>query len=147
MKYDYALEKIDDMIDEVHLLLVLHYEEIAHFKDIKLNPDFDTYFKLDQQGLLRIFTVRDQGRLIGYNVFFIKEHLHYMDSLQAVQDVVFIKKEHRGGGGEFIAWCDEKLKSEGVQTVYHHVKAAHNFGKMLERQGYELVDLIYGKRL
>jgi hypothetical protein len=40
-----------------------------------------------------------------------------------------------------------RLALEGIQVVYHHVKAAHNFGKMLERMDYKLVDLIYAKRL
>jgi hypothetical protein len=50
-------------------------------------------------------------------------------------------------GGRFIKWCDEQLRAEGVAVVYHHIKAAHNFGPMLERFGYELVDLIYSRRL
>ena len=147
MKFN--IESVFDIKEEIQPLLKLHYDEIAHYKDIPLNPDFETYMKLELAGMLRLFTVRttDEENLIGYNVFFIKENLHYKDSIQAVQDVVFIKKEYRGRGKEFIMWCDERLKSDGVNVVYHHVKAAHNFGPMLEKQGYELMDLIYAKKL
>ena len=135
------------IIEEMKPLLKEHYEEIAHYKDIPLEPDFDMYRNIEEQGSLRVFTVRENNHLIGYSVFFIKENPHYKSSVQAIQDVVFITKSKRGQGREFVAWCDSQLKSEGTNVVYHHVKAAHNWGKVLERQGYELVDLIYGKRL
>lgn len=70
-----------------------------------------------------------------------------MDSKQAVQDVVFIHPEFRGFGKKFFIYCDDVLKNQKVQVVYHHIKAAHNFGAMLESIGYKLVDLIYAKRL
>lgn len=128
-------------------LVEQHYQEIARYKDIPLNPDEKNYLAIEESGMLRVFTVRIDGAMIGYAVYFIKNNMHYQDSKQALQDVLFIQKDKRGQGREFIAWCDEQLKSEGVDVVYHHVKAKHNFGPMLERMGYELIDLIYGKRL
>jgi hypothetical protein len=99
-------------------------------------------------GTLRTFTARDaDGVLTGYCVFFVRHNIHYASSLQASQDVIYIDPERRGFGAEFILWCDQQLKEEGVQAVYHHVKQAHNFGPLLERFGYECVDLIYARRL
>jgi hypothetical protein len=46
-----------------------------------------------------------------------------------------------------IRYADMQLKEDGVQVVYHHSKVAHNIGPLLERMGYEAVDLIYAKRL
>lgn len=144
----FALENAADVIDEIGPLIQEHYDEIARFKDIPLKPDFSSYKAMDAAGRLRVFTVRTpEHQLIGYGVFFIVPNPHYMSSIQANQDIIFIQKNHRGQGREFIAWCNEQLKSEGVQAVYHHVKAKHNFGPMLERMGFELVDLIYVKRL
>lgn len=128
-------------------LIKRHYDEIAHFKDIPLEPDVELYQQLEDTGLTRVFTVRKSNALIGYSLFFVRPNPHYRSSIQAVQDVIFIDKQHRGIGRKFIAWCDERLKYEGVQVAYHHVKNNHNFGPMLERDGYELIDLVYGKRL
>lgn len=126
----------------------LHYEEISAFKDIPLDPDIASYAKIEEVGALRVFTAReDGGELIGYAVFFIKPNIHYRTSLQALQDILYIHPQKRGFGMRFIAWCDEQLKNESIQVVYHHVKAKHNFGPMLERLGYGLVDLIYARRL
>jgi hypothetical protein len=147
-------EKADPVLfSELKPLLEEHWEEIAHYKDIPLEPDWDMYARLEDSGNMRVYTARiddggiDHGKLVGYAVFFIKNNIHYKSSKQASQDILFISKNRRGLGGRFILWCDEQLKNDGVQAVYHHVKQAHNFGPLLERFGYQLVDLIYARRL
>lgn len=142
-------ELTEDFFNEVYPLLVAHKDEIAHFKDIDLGVDKDTYFNVQEAGAFRLFTIRDEDLLVGYCGFFIKHNPHYKTSLQANQDVLFLAKEYRKAmlGLKFIAYCDEELKNEGIQVVRQHIKAAHNFGKALERMGYELEDLIYVKRL
>jgi hypothetical protein len=137
-----------DVIPELKKLIPAHYEEVSRDHDIPLNPDWDKYMQLQDNGCVRVFTARDEfGELIGYNVFFVHKNLHYQSSVQASQDVIYIDKEKRGFGRRFIDWCDVQLGAEGVQKVYHHVKAKHNFGPMLEKLGYELADLVYARRL
>lgn len=136
--------------DEVIPLFVLHYQQVAHYQDIKLAPDYERFLAIQKAGVLRVYTAREEtGELIGYAFFLVSPSLHYCGSLQALQDILFIHPERRGFGKEFIAWCDEQLKAEGVQVVYHHVKAKPelDFSALLERMGYTLVDKIYGKRL
>lgn len=129
-------------------LLTQHWAEIAHYPDIELNVDWPQYTLMQERGILRVYTAREQnGNLIGYSAFVIRFNPHYAQSKNALQDVIFIDQSKRGFGKRFIAWCDEQLKTEDVQLVFHHVKQAHNWGPMLEAMGYELVDLIYAKRL
>ncbi|SRR5258708_3509634 len=144
----FSQENLADVLEEMKPLIQRHYDEIAHYKDIVLDPDYDQYLKVAAAGIIRLYCARTQdGILVGYAVFFIKYNFHYKTSLQALQDIIFVDKERRGLGFMFIKYCDKKLTEEGVQLVYHHVKSKHNFGPALERIGYELVDLIYAKRL
>lgn len=145
----FALESYDQMINEIKPLIEAHYDEIAKYKDIPLDPDWDLYRKLEEVGILKAFSCRatDDNSLIGYAIYFVKPHIHYRSMLLAQQDILFIKKEFRGRGIAFILWCDEQLKAMGCTVSMHHVKAEHNFGRMLERIGYELMDLIYTRRL
>jgi GNAT superfamily N-acetyltransferase len=142
-------ETADQFIPDAAPLLAVHFQEIAHFQDIKLNPQFDIYRQMDQMGVLRVFTLRDRGVLRGYAIFMVRENLHYGDSLQAVQDVLYLDAPLRKQmlGARLIQWCDEELKREGVQVVYHHVKRAFNFGPLLARLGYEEVESIWSRRL
>lgn len=146
----FAEEKMSSrLFDEISPLLEKHYKEIAAYQDIALDVDWDAYKTLGDKGAIKVFTARvgEERKLVGYSVYFLRHNMHYKNSFQAVQDVLFVQKEYRGRGGAFIKWCDEELKKLSVQVVYHHVKEKHNFGPMLERIGYELVDLIYARRL
>lgn len=147
VKPTFGIESFAEVREEIKPLLAAHWKEVAHYPDIELDVDWTRYAMLADAGLLRIFTVRSQGGLVGYAVFVVQTNMHYSQSLQAMQDVLFISEQHRGFGRKFIEWCDDHLRDLGVQAVYHHVKAAHNFGPMLERMGYELIDRIYGRRL
>ncbi len=149
MNYHFKREPMVEtvLIEGAHLA-EKHYKEVAHYPDIPMEPDHDAYNALEDNDNLRCFTARtDDGTLVGYSVYFLRYNMHYKSSFQAVQDIIFVDPDHRGFGAKFIKWCDNELKEIGVQVVYHHVKKKLNFGPMLERQGYELIDLIYGKRL
>lgn len=146
--YKFARETLSEsIIGEIQPLAERHWSEIAHFKDIPLAVDWDAFLAADKAGGLRLFTARAAGLMVGYAVFFVRRNGHYSGSFQASQDVIFIAPEHRGFGRKFIDWCDSQLRDEGVQVVSHHVKVAHNWGAMLESLGYEMVDVIYQRRL
>lgn len=143
----FAREQASDVVHEIKPLLEAHWREIAHFDDIPLEPDWQFYMAAKT---LRVFTARDDGRLVGYGIFFISPNRHYLSSIQAVQDILFISPEYRGRtvGPRLIAFCDEQLMLEGAQAVYHHVKPAKlDFGPLLLRMGYEFTDAVYAKRL
>jgi hypothetical protein len=54
-------ERSVDLWPEITPLLEQHWQEIAHYKDIPLDPDVERYNAMDEQGLLRCFTARDAG--------------------------------------------------------------------------------------
>lgn len=143
----YARESYGMVVKEIKPLLKKHWQEIARFKDIALDPNWEGYFGADRAGALRIYTARtDIGTLIGYGIFF-KGHLHYKGSFISTQDIFFVLPEHRGiVGARLLQFCDAQLKAEGAQAVYQHVKKAHDFGPMLQRMGYEPVETVWVRR-
>jgi len=143
-------ELAQDVFEEMIPLLKKHWEEIAHFKDIPLNPDVELYYQMEDAGTLRVYTARtEEGKLVGYCVFFLRNNLHYRSSFQALQDVLFIDPDHRGMfGAKFILWCEGQLEYEGVQVVFQHIKVAtQKTVELMKRLGYEPIDIILGKRL
>ena len=59
-----------------------HYEEIAERTDvIVLDPDLKRYNNLYSQNMLEIHTIRDDGKLVGYSLWFVMNHIHYKNSL------------------------------------------------------------------
>ena len=142
----YQRESIADVREDISPLLVKHWEEIARFKDVPLDPHWEGYYAAERADSLRVFTARRDGALLGYGVFF-KGNLHYISSLIFTQDIFFVLPQNRGiVGARLLRYCDEQLQAEGAQAVYHHVKKSHDFGPVLERMGYVAVDTIYGRR-
>lgn len=143
-------ERSADLWAEIMPLLIEHKAEIAHYADIELDPDQLAYNACEMMGMLRCYTARLNGELIGYACFFVKHNMHYQQSLQAVQDVLFVTKPHRHGrvGYKLIKYSEEQLQFEGVQVVYQHLKwnRPETIG-FFHKLGYEDVDLIVAKRL
>jgi GNAT superfamily N-acetyltransferase len=144
-------ERIQGLWDELAPLLEQHWREVAFYQDIPLAPDTEVYGMAEDAGRLRCFTAREDGKLIGYSFYFVQQHPHYVGSKVAQQDVIFVDPAKRRGtlGARLIAWCDEQLRAEHVQVVTHHVKVAPHldFGRLLERMGYEPTDTLWSKRL
>lgn len=143
----FSQEKVKDIWGEIIPLLTQHWEELEKYDGVPLEPDRNKYEFMDTVGAIRVYTAREEGKLIGYCVFFINKNLHSKNVIQALQDVLFVRSDRRGFGLKFIKWCDEQLKKEGVAVIHRMLKKAHDFGSLLERIGYEQVDLIYARRL
>ena len=94
----YQQESLVTTKEDARPLLEKHWEEIALNKDtIKLNPDWDAYADLEDAGILKIFTARSDGNLIGYFVVFVRSHIHYKDNLFAYNDILYLDKDYRKG--------------------------------------------------
>ena len=147
---EYKEETFDQVIDEIKPLLDNHYEEIALDRDvIKLNPDYETYKKLCDSGVMRIITARDDGKLVGYLIAIIKYHLHYKDSLTAFNDIFYVDKQYRKGmtGVKLFIKAEEILKKYGVQRVAMNTKLHHDVGAIFDRLGYKETERVFTKMI
>jgi GNAT superfamily N-acetyltransferase len=150
MPITYRQESLISYKDDATLLLELHWEEIALNKDaIKLNPDWDTYFELEDKGILKIFTAREEGKLVGYFVVICRHHLHYKDHLFAFNDVLYLQKEYRKGftGAKLMKFAEKCLKEDGISVLVVNTKRHKPFDILLSWLGYKHVENVYTKLL
>ena len=116
----FSVDLISQCLEEVKPLLKKHWEESEDL-GFPLDPDYELYLRIEREGLTRSFSVRDNGKIVGYAVFIVRHHPHYRTVVTANADVIFIEKEFRGGKS-FIEWCIEQLKVMGVKVVVYNVK-------------------------
>ena len=124
--------------DEAVELFKRHYEEIAERQDIiELDPNIERYNQLYNSKILEIHTARDDGKLIGYSLWVVVNHLHYKKSITASSDVLYISPEYRKGmlGYKFIKWTTEEIKKRNPQRIQFHMKPFLDYGKIVERLG------------
>lgn len=160
-------ERFVGVIEEGLPLLHAQWMELAHHQSvIPLDPDWAWYEKADDNGLVRIFTARLNGRqLIGYAVFFVKKHPHYKTAMWAISDIFWLRQEMRhrrspllravrraiffvapglrkpGVGDSLFDFAERELQHEGVDVI--HVVTKHSSPAaitVLKRRGYRLIE-------
>lgn len=149
-KITFQKEKLSCIEGELKPLLVQHYEEIAAYQDrIELAPDWSKYYALEEQGILKIATVRDSGELVGYYICLVLPNLHYSKDLYSVNDIVLIKPEYRNqmvGVGLF-KFVEGWMHQLGVSVMTMHMKTKQPFDKLCEGLGWDYMERLYTKCL
>ena len=153
----YQVEKYADVIDEIIPMFHAHYLEIATDQEIKpLDPDLDRYQELEDLEMLRIFTARERpapvegqdyydgkpATLIGYFNSFVMTHIHYQQTMVALNDIMYVTPAHRGGtvGYRLIKLAKADLKNLGADILIIHMKCAYPFRPLLTKLGFHLTE-------
>jgi GNAT superfamily N-acetyltransferase len=138
-----------EFVGEMEKLFLLHYEELCVTKDFPLAPDYDAYRRLANAGMLRCITVRADEEVIGYAIFIVQPHLHYMTCKTAFEDIYYIRPDFRKGrvGIKLFKYAEEVLKRIGVNRVIMHTKIHMDNSKLFEYLGYKWTDKLFTKIL
>jgi len=149
MNTTYADEDPSSFIEELREILPEHYEELCVTKDFPLMPDYEGYGRLCVAGLLKCITCRQDGKLIGYAIFIVQPHLHYMSCKTAFEDIYFLKKEFRQGrvGLKMFQFAESVLKHDGVHRIIMHTKIHMDNSRLFEYLGYKFTDKLFTKIL
>ena len=141
---------IDKYFKEVEILTKENSEEIDLF-GLELDPDYDTYRQCFEENTFLIFEMRSYNEygseLVGHACFFLYNNLQHKTSLHAKQELIFIRKDHRGHGTSFINYCDKLLKEIEVDVVLQCVPEQNDWSPVLTRIGYNKLETIYTKEL
>jgi GNAT superfamily N-acetyltransferase len=145
----YQAEDPATFIEELKGVLPEHYDELCVTKDFPLKPDYEAYGRLYMADMLRCITVRDNDELIGYAIFIVQPHLHYMTCRTAFEDIYFLKKECRKGrvGIRLFQFAEDVLKKDGVHRIIMHTKIHLDNSRLFEYLGYKHTDKLYTKIL
>lgn len=136
-----------DVVDEIGNLAAAHCDEVfpIHFD---LDIQKDGYVEAAKSGIIRAFTLRRHGRLVGYSIFLVGKHPHF-GIKTATQDAIYILPEYRRGqvGRFFIQSCDISMKEEGIKLVFQHTLIKKDLSKLFKSLGYSEVQKTFMKEL
>jgi len=127
-----------------------HYEEIARNKQVmKLKPNWQLYDQMNATGWLFIYIAMQDDVCIGYSMNIMMHHLHYADLRIAQNDVLFVKKELRGGrlGLRLLKATEDHAKSEGCKLMLWHAKENTALDKLLPKLKYGVQEIMYSKEI
>ena len=135
----YQIESYADCIKELMPIIEDHYNEVTTHKDVKkLDLDHEKYSYLCHSKMLRIATVRDDDKLIGYCSWFIMGHMHYRTCMTAVSDALYIDPKYRGSTVAYRMFdfsLNDLRENMGVKIASFHMKVDFPFRTLLKRFG------------
>lgn len=143
-----AEESLKECLEELKPLLEEHYKEVALYQDkIDLAPEYDKYAALEDSGNLHTIVVRDSGKVIGYYISFIDTHIHYMNTLYAINDVIYLDPEYRhtSVSSDLLEYAEKSLKEIGVSVITLHMKTYLPFEGLAKKHGFDKVEYCYSK--
>jgi len=144
----FARELLSDFWDEAISLTRANNEETGAIQGAEFAPDKERYLETERLGFIVSFTLRLAGRLVGYCLMFVSNHLHYPSTVWAVQDTLFVSKSYRGlGAVKFIKWIDSQLKGMSINVVIRQVSSKLDYSRTLERMGYGAIETGFIRRL
>jgi GNAT superfamily N-acetyltransferase len=139
---------VDEMRRCAGQLFEDHWQEIALNKGVMtLSPNWKSYYELEERGQLVALAAWFGDELVGYSVSFVFPHSHYSQVSVMQNDVLFVDKAHRKGGLglRLIAETENIAAERGCQVVLFHSKKDTTLGKILDRRGYGIQDIIHSK--
>jgi GNAT superfamily N-acetyltransferase len=147
---DFAVESFIAVYPEAKELLVMHWDEIAPYRELlTINPDLQMYKTLEDAGKLCVVTARQMGELIGYVVMMIHAHHHYSHVIVATEDIHFLHPAFRKGslGLRLIAAAEKEMVRRGARLMMLRTKVSHDHGLLFTRLGYVAQDIVYTKKI
>ena len=130
-------------------LAEMHYKESQLFRrGQSFNPKFERYNQYAQMGCFIQFTVRDEGRMVGYGGVYLVPSMHTQE-LTAMEDTWFLLPEYRKGWNamKFFKFMEKVVKERGAKEVTLTVPAGIGTGILCERMGYNRIAEMYNKQL
>lgn len=131
----------------------MHYQEIAWDQDIcPLEPDWDTYYALAENGILHVLGAFYNGHLAGYCFNRVGTHDHYVGTRFAHTEMFWLHPRFRKGWQPVKMFLENRrgLKERGAVIATISLKLTFMDGRverLLQRIGYEPSDVTMRIRL
>ena len=140
-----------EIYDEPDGLAYLHWLETkAHQYDQQYGPSFERYNSYARAGWFHQFTVRDNGKLVGFSGVYITPSMH-TQAMLATEDTWYLAKDYRKGWNaiKFYRYIEEKCMELGAEESTLTVPDSKERGihTLLLRLDYKPVSVQYSKKL
>lgn len=148
---DYGVEPLTpSLVPELEAIWNAYYATTpAHTGTPPYDFDWNSYFRLDALGILKIITARKEGRLVGFILYMVTHHLHHRTTLMGVSDGIGVDMTVRGEGvgRGLLAKGEEVLRGLGCTSITHSYRLCYGTTPLFEKLGFEAIEHVYQKRL
>ena len=146
------------MADGLEDLIAFNWDEVSAVYKLAppLDIDWPRYLMLERMGQYRSISARRNGRLIGYNAYFIEKPMRHKRMTWAVNDALYLDRTERKGvlGWRLLHRSVEMLREvlppgslvlhgDMMGVVSTTPKPHATFGDLLLREGFIRLESVY----
>lgn len=138
----FALERIEDITDEIMPLHQAHWQETeAHRHGLPFRPDYATFARYERAGRYVLLTARCDNRLLGNCAMYLDRSAH-TQTLIATEDTLYLLPEARlrGVARRFVAYVEHAMRALGAREINVTVKTVNKAGRFFRMLGYRHVE-------
>ncbi|NVN11628.1 GNAT family N-acetyltransferase [Nguyenibacter vanlangensis] len=151
----YGVEAWSAVLLEMRSLWEAHFREVALEQErVPLDPDLETYARLEQAGALHVLTMREGRVLAGYLVALVWPHLHHRGTSHAFFDLYYVRPAYRRwtAGIRLFREAERTLAARGVRRMIAGTKIhvaptgrSLDVGPIFRRLGWVEMERQFGK--
>ena len=135
-------------------MMAIYQDYYARSKASEGMPPLDfrweVFFQLQDLGMFRVYTARENGKLLGVAMYVVTEHLHHRGWMVADCDGLSVHLDARGRGiGRLLVnFAADDLKEAGVQIMAHRARAVYDDVPLFEKlPEFKLIEKVYARKL
>lgn len=144
-------EAVRGLVSEVPPLLESFYADIARDQPLPaLEVAYDVYIRMADANLVRGFTARRDGLLVGLLLFFVMPNLHHYQTTWATCDAFWLMPDARRPmvALRMLKLAEASLRDEGVHVMTVAEKVLRPaLGHLLDHLGFRPTEVKYQKVL
>ena len=142
-------ESVKDWAKDAMPLVEKHWQELGLDLDLEIAPDIAKMEMLEQAGIWKVITARQDAKLVGYVLAILSTHLHYRTSPPMfIVDAYYVLPEaRRGTGARLLRFAEHLAKSAGAIKIYLSCKVHKDHTTLFKALGYRLSDYAFIKRV
>ena len=138
----FACERMADVQGEIWPLHAAHWAETEeHRHGLPFDPDYATFMRYERAGRYVLFTLREQGRLVGNCAMYLDISAH-TQTMIATEDTLYLLPEARQGriAHRFVGYVEDALQSLGAREICITVKTVNRAERFFRMLGYRHVE-------
>jgi len=142
MIVEYAQEYYHEVIDEIVPMLSVHGDEV---EDYTVVPVLEVYEAGDSKDIFAIYTMRHEGKLVGYAGFWKLDNPHRAGSVTASNDLIYVHPDYRGALAlKFFEWIEQNILTD---VIIYTFKTMHDHPELMEHLEMKFTEKVYKKVL
>ncbi len=151
MSLVFALEPVSACWNEVMVLAEQHWAGTKSYRRHEpFCPSFERYNAYDQAAVFRLFTARDQRKLVGYFGTYRSLSMHSQLPM-TVEDTMFLRHDYRGGRNalRFLLFIEQQCRAWKIHENLFSCEIDNETGikELLTHLDYKPVIVQYSKHL